>query len=163
VVRWYARLTRDESETLASARARLEAWTKDLALPEGVRVAVGDSMGTDEETGASTQTGWRTYLLQGAPVVTELDVVDARALPDPQTGVWSVMVTLGPEDAARFEAFTEKNVKRRLAIVVDGRVMSAPLIQTRIPGGLMRISMGAGPPEQQKAEAQKLARALRGE
>jgi hypothetical protein len=161
--RLFVRLRRDEAETLEAARARLEAWTKTIALPEGVRVAVSESVEVDDASGAATQTGWRTYLLKGAPILTAADVVSAKAMPDAQDGRWRVAVQVGREGASRFEAYTSENIKRRLAIVLDGRVVSAPMIAGRIPGSYLSISMGAGPVEQQKADAQKLARALGGD
>ncbi len=39
-----------------------------------------------------------------------------------------------------FARITEANVKRRLAIVLDGSVYSAPVIQEKIPGGQARIT-----------------------
>lgn len=73
-----------------------------------------------------------------------------------------VNLQLTPEGARRFEDFTAANVKRRLAILVDGRVVSAPVIFTRIPGGNVSITMGTGDPEQQLADARRLARELAG-
>jgi preprotein translocase subunit SecD len=73
-----------------------------------------------------------------------------------------VRVALGEAGAERFRAFTAAHVKRRLAIVVDGRVESAPVIQTEIPGGVVSITMGAGAPEEQQAQARRLADRLMG-
>jgi preprotein translocase subunit SecD len=72
-----------------------------------------------------------------------------------------VTVSLEADGAKRFEAFTAEHVRRRLAILVDGLVMSAPVIVDRIPGGNVSIAMGAGDPEQERAEAEALAAALR--
>ncbi|UQA57499.1 SecDF P1 head subdomain-containing protein [Polyangium aurulentum] len=164
VIRWYARLRRDEGETLDAARARLEAWTKTLALPEDARVVVGDYLEANEENeGALEQAGFRTYLVKGAPILTTADVIGATALADPSGSGWFVAIQFGPDGAARFESYTSQNIKRRIAILIDGRVMSAPLIMTRIPGGRASISMSNGPMEEQKAEAQRLARALGGD
>ncbi len=40
----------------------------------------------------------------------------------------------------RFAQVTRENVGRRLAIVIDGKLCSAPAIRTEIPGGKARIS-----------------------
>ena len=126
-VREYAWLVRNESETMENARARLEAWTKTLALPEGDRVAVAEYLEYDEDNATYEHVGFRTYLLKGAPVLTEADVADASALPDSNGGSgWLVRLQFTPQGAARFESYTGENLKRRFAIVVDGMVMSAP-------------------------------------
>jgi preprotein translocase subunit SecD len=53
--------------------------------------------------------------------------------------------------------------KRRLAILVAGEVLSAPVILNPIPGAHVRITMGARPPEEQLADAKELARRLMGD
>jgi preprotein translocase subunit SecD len=73
-----------------------------------------------------------------------------------------VRLEFSKEGGDRFEAYTAAHIKRRFAILVDGKVMSAPVIQTRIPGGVATITMGAGDPDQQRADAKKLVEALVG-
>ena len=46
-----------------------------------------------------------------------------------------IAFTLKSEAAKKFERITEANIDRRLAIVLDGVVQSAPVIRSRIPGG----------------------------
>lgn len=70
------------------------------------------------------------------------------------------MTELTPEGGERFRQATAANVKRRLAIVVRGRVESAPVIQQEIRGGHVLITMGAMPESEQKAKAHDLARTL---
>jgi preprotein translocase subunit SecD len=54
-------------------------------------------------------------------------------------------------------------VQRRLAILVDGRVDSAPVVKSEIGGGRLTITMGAGEPEKQLADARRLAASLGGD
>jgi len=73
------------------------------------------------------------YVLDRVPVVTGRDL--RSATPSPSTeypGSWEVLFTLSREAAPRFGRFTAQNVGKRMAIVVDGRVYSAPTIQNRI-------------------------------
>jgi protein-export membrane protein SecD len=46
-----------------------------------------------------------------------------------------ISFTLTPDGAKRFAELTSENVGRRLAIILDGKVQSAPTIKSRIPGG----------------------------
>jgi preprotein translocase subunit SecD len=66
----------------------------------------------------------------------------------------AVHVTLAPAAAKRFEDFTSKNVGAKLAIVVDGKVKSAPVIKAAISGGHVEVSVGS------QKEAELLARSL---
>jgi preprotein translocase subunit SecD len=52
-------------------------------------------------------------------------------------------------------------VKRRFAIILDGKVESAPVIQTKISGGHASITLGASDTESQLEEARKLELVLR--
>ncbi len=67
-------------------------------------------------------------------------VQDARVRPAQQLQGASVELILNGPGARLFEQITAANVKRRLAIVLDNRVYSAPVIQERIGGGHASIT-----------------------
>jgi preprotein translocase subunit SecD len=71
------------------------------------------------------------------------------------------MITLTSSGRARFADATDANRHRRSAIVVDGAILSMPVVQERVPGGRMVISLGsAGNAAQVLAGAHALADAL---
>ncbi len=81
----------------------------------------------------------RYYLLKRVAEVTGKDLRMARRSSDDyNTPV--VLFTLSPEGSKRFHKTTQDNVGRQLAIVLDNRVQSAPVIEEVIPGGSGRIS-----------------------
>jgi preprotein translocase subunit SecD len=51
-----------------------------------------------------------------------------------------INVAFTKKGAEQFATVTEQNLHQRLAIVLDGHLISAPTIQTRIPGGKAEIS-----------------------
>jgi preprotein translocase subunit SecD len=61
----------------------------------------------------------------------------------------------------RFEEVTGANIKRRFAIILDSKVESAPVIQSRIAGGHAQITLGSSDTESQLEEARKLELVLR--
>jgi preprotein translocase subunit SecD len=63
-------------------------------------------------------------------------------------------------DADEFAKLTEKNVGKNMAILIDNIVYSAPVINERIGGGRVQISMGSGGSSVLK-EAQQLAAVLK--
>ena len=67
-------------------------------------------------------------------------IQDARVRPAQQLQGASVELILNGAGARLFEQITAANVKRRLAIVLDNRVYSAPVIQERIGGGRASIT-----------------------
>ena len=68
------------------------------------------------------------------------DLTDARAGTNPQTGEWVVNFTFNSIGARRFSDITRANVNHRFAIVLDGKVISAPVIREPITGGRGQIS-----------------------
>ena len=76
----------------------------------------------------------RYYVLEAAPVVTGEDLVDAQPAFD-QNGRPAVNFRFNPSGARRFGDYTAENIGNPFAIVLDGEVISAPVIQSHIPGG----------------------------
>jgi preprotein translocase subunit SecD len=101
-------------------------------------------------------------VVKSPPVLTEQDIFGAMAMPDEYTGGWYVAVTLTEDARERFRIATRENIERRIAIVIDDMVESAPIVKSEIGGGHISITMGAGALEKQKADADSLARALSG-
>ncbi len=94
-------------------------------------------------------------------LVKDLPILDGSMLSDAHVGFNQnnrpiINFSLNAEGAAIFGDFTGKNVNKRLAVVLDGKVYSAPVINERIGGGSGQIS-GSYTME----EAKDLAIALR--
>jgi preprotein translocase subunit SecD len=108
--------------------------------------------------------GWRTYLLKSRAEITGDLIRDALAQPDTgpnSLGGWYVLIRFTDGGGAIFERITGANVKRRFAIILDNRVESAPVIQSRIAGGSASITLGSSDPETQLRDARKLELVLR--
>ncbi len=90
------------------------------------------------------QTGQRIgqvpYLLKKRTLLTGAQLTDARVQIDSQYNEPYVSIAFDKKGARIFEKITEENVKKRLAIVLDNRVYSAPVIQEKIAGGQARIT-----------------------
>jgi len=74
------------------------------------------------------------YTIESAPVVTGEDLVDAQPSFD-QNGRPAVNFRFDTSGARRFGDFTAENIGQPFAIVLDDEVISAPVIQSHIPGG----------------------------
>jgi protein-export membrane protein SecD len=68
------------------------------------------------------------------------DLTDARAGTSPETGEWVVNFTFNSVGARRFADISRANVNHRFAIVLDDKVISAPVIREAITGGRGQIS-----------------------
>jgi preprotein translocase subunit SecD len=68
------------------------------------------------------------------------NLTDARPGQDTQRGGWVVNFTFDSTGARRFGDVTTANLGKRFAIVLDDKVISAPVIQSPITGGRGQIS-----------------------
>lgn len=94
----------------------------------------------------------RLYLLKKVAELTGKGIASARV--DVYHGdninlanTWIVSLKLNREATRTFASVTGRNVGRRLAIVLDNVVRSAPIIQERIPSGEAMITTGDVNPE----------------
>ncbi len=74
------------------------------------------------------------YTVEQAPVVTGEELVDAQPSFD-QNGRPAVSFRFNPAGARKFGDYTAENIGSPFAIVLDDEVVSAPVIQSHIPGG----------------------------
>jgi SecD/SecF fusion protein len=68
------------------------------------------------------------------------DLSDARAASNPSTGQWVVTFAFNSSGARRFADVTRANVNHRFAVVLDDKVITAPVINEPITGGRGEIS-----------------------
>jgi preprotein translocase subunit SecD len=98
-------------------------------LPAGTELVSGRP--ASQGSGADAGENW--YILSRAAIVTGRDLRGAtenRSTQNP--GQWQINFSLSPEAAHRFGPFTEQNIGRQMAIVLEHRVYSAPVIHGRI-------------------------------
>ena len=83
---------------------------------------------------------------EGSPLLLEKKVeLTGSGLKDAYVGIDNnglpeVRLEFNRKGAGRFAKITGANIEKRLAIVLDGKVFSAPVIRDRIPGGKAQIS-----------------------
>jgi len=74
------------------------------------------------------------YIIEETPVVTGEELVDAQPAFD-QNNRPAVNFRFNPTGARKFGDYTAANIGAPFAIVLDDEVISAPVIQSHIPGG----------------------------
>ncbi|KNE79547.1 MULTISPECIES: protein translocase subunit SecD [Streptomyces] len=138
-----------ESGIPAELQKKLDAL--DCSKPEE-RAKAGEGDEPGDNTVACDQEGTVKYAL-GPTDVAGTEVDDAKALFDSQTGKgWVVTLDFNGKGAEQFADATERISQQQpnqFAIVLDGEVVSAPSVDTRIGGGNAEIS---GSFTQQSAE-----------
>lgn len=108
-------------------------------IPAGYTFAWGKT----EEAG--TDKFRRLYLLKAEAEITGAYITDSKVTVgggnDPKVANKPVvLLSFNRQGSARFAQITGRNVGKRLAIILDGTVYSAPVIRERIAGGNAQIS-----------------------
>jgi preprotein translocase subunit SecD len=128
-----------------------EAVTREMLLPPGQTEPAPNL-----EIVTGTEQGNRTfYLVQKEAVITGRDLKNARPSVNGENGLPDIQFSLTPTGAQKFGLATGNNVGRRLAVILDGTVESAPVINSRITDqGVIQGTFS-------QAQADELAKVLR--
>ncbi len=91
----------------------------------------------NQESGIETK---RVYLMKKQSLLTGEFLTEARVNIDQRFNEPNVSITFDATGSKIFEQITANSVKKRLAIILDDNVYSAPVIQEKISGGSAQIS-----------------------
>jgi preprotein translocase subunit SecD len=141
----------------------LASLTGEERVPGDHEIAFEQVSSRDEE-GTVQKKGemWRTHYLHRRAELTGEYITDAEVSWDQQTGRPEVSITFDREGANLFEKASGANIGRKMAIILDEKINSAPVIESRIGGGRARITMGGfQDPFQLQQEAKDLVAVLR--
>jgi preprotein translocase subunit SecD len=93
-----------------------------------------------KEDASTNRVGKIPYLIKTRTLLTGASLTDARVQIDSQYNEPYVAIDFDKKGGRIFAEITEENIKKRLAIVLDNKVYSAPVIQDKISGGSARIT-----------------------
>jgi len=102
-----------------------EALMQNGQVPAGMEIVPGATSGPGEPAGTVY------YLVKKVAAITGRDLRNARPTLD-ENNAPAVSFTLSSEGGRKFGNVTAENIGRQLAIILDGRVQSAPRIDSRI-------------------------------
>ena len=104
-----------------------------------------------------SRTPGRTFYLQPDVLLSSRDIKSATAQSSVAgvAGYANVLIIFTDEGARKFASITEKLRRRQIAIVIDGVVVSTPMIMEKISGGEAVIYAGFSL-EEAKREAQEI-------
>ena len=130
----------ERAKELIGKTAVLEFKLVDDTHPVQDAIKDGPPPGDEVLYGTAERGGKEPYLVESPVLMTGDTVTDARVRPGSRLEGPYVSVELDARGAGIFDAMTAENVNRRLAIVLDSTVYSAPVIKERIPGGHVQIT-----------------------
>ena len=152
----YLRVKEKDREELTKFIAGL---TADLAVPNDREIGL-ELMSSREVSEGTPDKYYRTYFLKKRAGVTGEYLADAQESWD-EMGRPEVAFTMNRQGASMMEKLTGENVGRKMAVVLDERITSAPVIESKI-GERGRITMGGyGDPFKLQQEVKDLVGVLR--
>ncbi|MFL5679542.1 MAG: protein translocase subunit SecD [Chloroflexota bacterium] len=112
--------------------------------PESVRQLVGRTGRLDfvPIPPGSSPPAEGTQINSSYPVLFSGDQVESATIGTDQTGQRTVNFVLKPDGTKLFADHTAKHINEYFAITLDGKVISAPVIQSAIPTGQVEIRAG---------------------
>ena len=130
----------ERAKELIGRTAQLEFKLVDERLPARTALKEGPPPGTEilyqvTVDPATQRRIEEPYLIKKRTMLTGAYLTDARVRFDQEDRSYYVAIDFDRKGARIFERITGENIRKRLAIVLDGKVHSAPVIQDRIPGG----------------------------
>ena len=99
----------------------------------------------------------REVYIRSQAVLSTAHIASAQVTESPYAGTHQIEITFTKDGASIFAEVTRNNIDKPLAIIVEGEVISAPVIRTEIAGGKAVIS-GSFTQE----EAQRIASGIMG-
>lgn len=106
---------------------------------------VGHELAFEKKTNQATgEEANIPFVVEVVPRITGDDLSDARVQIDQQKNEPYVSMDFKAQGAKRFEETTGANVGKRLAVILDGNIYSAPVINGKIAGGHAQITLGGG-------------------
>ena len=96
---------------------------------------------------------WRTYELASEVLIDGSMISGATQSFEPSSNRPVVLLDLTRRGGERFCDVTARLVTRKLATILGGRIRSAPIINDRICGGRVSITMGGGSDPEREARA----------
>lgn len=126
-----------------TARLEFKLVDEENSLEEALKGNVPAGSEILHEAAVDRKTGRKSsvpYLLKKRAPLTGESITDARVQLDTQMGEPYVSLSFDSRGARVFERITGDNVGKRLAIVLDDRVYSAPVIRDKISGGKAQIT-----------------------
>jgi protein-export membrane protein SecD len=119
---------------LLGTTAKMTFHMVDEAVAPGTAAPPGDLVLPDSDRPNQTLAVHKHVEVDGS------DLTDAQAGTDQQSGGWTVNFTFDSIGARKFADITRENIGHRFAVVLDNRIITAPVIQSVIPGGQGRIT-----------------------
>ncbi len=166
----YYRAHGGEGPTTAQLQALVEDVLRQKPGADDAQInqAIAGRIPEDDAIYWKKEVGLKGELTRKTPMLLKREVAltgdklqDANPVTD-RFNKWEVSLHFNPDGADIFERITGENTGKRMAVVLEGKIETDPVINDKISGGEAVITLGGNRPAQsQAAEAANIARVLK--
>ena len=110
----------------------------DVVPEPGYRLAFEGTASSDDEG----QRYWRSYYIQDASTLDGSSIASVKVEQNPDLPEALLRLTFDEAGRKRLNELTQKNIGRKLGILIDDRVVSAPIIREAVDGGVLSLELG---------------------
>ena len=128
-----------DAYVLADEKSRLELMLNRPDVQKVIPNNVEFKFSAKTEKDNDGREYYKMYLVNKEAELTGGVITDANANIDPNTSQPIVNMTMNSEGATEWARITGANVNKRIAIMLDGAIFSAPVVKGKIPGGRSQI------------------------
>lgn len=130
-----------------------------LAIPDGFELGFEYVVARSSDPDAKDV--WRSYFLEREVQLGGSAIQKASVVFNPTTNKPEVLVNFNRWGGKRFGDMTASHVGHKMAIILDNKITSAPIIQGAIRGGSSTITMGSADAATAQEESEELVDVLR--
>lgn len=148
---------------VAAPQAGSPVFQMRLVVPEGPEAPRSGSVEKMTRTMTNTVNGQihqEVLYVEKTVLLDENDLKHAKVVTSALQNQIEIEFELTAQGRKRFAEVTRKNIDKRLAIIIDGRLCSAPVIKCEISGGKGQIT-GNFTPQEARALSDKINAALK--
>lgn len=146
-------------EIIDEYMAKLIEKDPSMAIPDGFELGFEfvEARSSDEDA----ESVWRSYFLEREVQLGGSAIKKASVVFNPTTNKPEVLVEFNRWGGKRFGDMTAAHIGHKMAIILDNKINSAPIIQGAIRGGASTITMGSADPATAQTESEQLVDVLR--
>jgi len=160
-------LEQGQARCSVSGRAAIEAYLAELEATDPTHFKlpddrqIGYQLNEPDPDAKDQRPYWRTYFLERAVQLTGAAIGNAEPSADPYSNRPLVLLEFNRAGARTFGDLTARIVGKKLAVIIDDKIASAPIINGPIRGGRASVTMGGNDPRRQEAERDELVNVLK--
>ena len=109
-------------------------------LPDGIKIMRSAKPEVVKDKDGKEFKLYNFYSLKKEPELTGEVITNAQSTYDPTTNEPLVLMSMNSDGSERWAKITGANIGKRVAIVLDDQVYSAPVVQNKIVGGSSQIT-----------------------